>query len=175
MTITVGTDTYISIADADTFVAANYLTTEAKYIAWDALADAAQEIYLKRATKAIEAIPVPGLKYDTDQALNFPRETTAFVPVRRYEYDYFYASSGEVPQAVIDAEVEEALEAASPSTDTTKFEANNSNLKSFSISKLSETYKDNAASKNSGTAMHLKSINAQTIMSRYVAGGFAVR
>ena len=44
MTITVGTDTYISIADADTFVAANYLTTEAKYIAWDALADAAKEI-----------------------------------------------------------------------------------------------------------------------------------
>ncbi|MCK5017363.1 MAG: hypothetical protein KAS32_09880 [Candidatus Peribacteraceae bacterium] len=175
MTITVGTDTYISVADADTYVGLNYLATEAKSIAWNALDTAGKEVVLRRATSSIEAISVPGYKYDPDQTLNFPREDTALTPHRRNNYLYYYGGAGEVPQAVKDAEVEEALESASPSTDSKQFDAANSVLKSFRISKKSETYKDTAASKHAGTAKFLKSIKAQTLMSRYVAGSFLVR
>jgi len=175
MTITVGTDTYISVADATTYIGLNYLATDAKHIAWTALDTAGKELVLRRATVSIEAIPVPGIKYDIDQALNFPREPSALFPRRRNDYLYYYGDFGDVPQAVMDAQVEEALESASPSADSKAFDAANSGLKSFRIGKLSETYKDAAASKHAGTAVYLKSVRAQTLMSRYVAGSFRVR
>ena len=175
MTITVGTDTYVTEAEADTYVSENYLSTEAKLIAWEALSTANKEIILRRSTSSIEAIPIPGTKYDFNQDLSFPREVINPIPLRRNEYWYYYGGAGTVPQAVKDAQIEEALEIASPSRDSKAFEAANSGLKSFRISKVSETYKDNSASKNAGTAAYLKSVKAQQLISRYVAGSFSVR
>ena len=84
LAITVGTDTYITLADADTYISNNYVTTSTEYITWDALTDANKEIYLKNATKKIDRGIYRGIKAVSTQTLEFPRALKTFY--RREDY-----------------------------------------------------------------------------------------
>jgi hypothetical protein len=99
----------------ETPVSGSYIATEEEarsYFAGDPRATAFLALsslawYLQRATRAIDALPLKGHKYlrDGTQARQFPRE---------YEGSYFDADeatgAAEVPQAILDACCEEALE-----------------------------------------------------------------
>ena len=72
MSITQGADTYIELADADTYIAnlSDYAT------AWDALEDSEKEEYLKTATRYLDSKYMGrfvGELYSDTQALSFPR------------------------------------------------------------------------------------------------------
>ena len=120
MPITVGTDTYVTIADADAYLALHYVSTDAQLLAWSILSDTDKEIYLRNATQAIDKMPYPGIKSVSTQALAFPREKVPSFPPRRdypmyYSYfsDYWFVNQ-DVPDEVKFAQIEEALELASP-------------------------------------------------------------
>lgn len=175
MAITVGTDTYLTLAAAQTYVEANYVCTDTKYSSWDALADATKEIYLKRATKKLDRQIIRGAKAVDTQTLQFPRALKVYD--RRYEQavygvnvngdrDWYVESA--VTQTVKDAQVEEALSLVTQgSTANKRAELQAQGVKSFSLGNLSEDYGSAATTQNQAK---LISIEAQELMRYYVAG-----
>lgn len=79
--MTVGTDSYITVAEADTYVSGHYLTTSDQYRAWDALDDTQKAVILVQSCDQIERIPFSGYKTDSSQVLQFPRDGNTDVPL----------------------------------------------------------------------------------------------
>lgn len=146
--MTVGTDTYITAAEANEIISTLLLSTDAQRVAWLALPDGDRDVYLLQAMMRIETIPFNGRKYDRNQALQFPRWD---VPV--------------VPTAIKHAQ---ALEAAA-SIGMTKEAAHRAQLRamgitSFSAGRISERY-------GSVCANNLYSLQTMQMLRRYVLGG----
>lgn len=98
-------DSYLAVADADTYLTANYLAANTKLIAWDAATTAPQEIALRQATQYVDIRydgNWRGLKFTTTQALAWPRTLAV-----DNEGDYF--DTDEIPQQLKDAIAELAL------------------------------------------------------------------
>lgn len=174
MTLTVGTDTYISLADALTYLESVYISTDAQLVAWKAIStDGDREIHLRNACYVIERIKFPGVKYDPDQALAFPRDRILPFPARRDPiFEEVKEVEGVVPDSVKYAQVEEALEMASPSGDTTQFEALTGHVQSYGIGKFRETLRSRSGSGSPNTM--LRSKKAQEYLSLSAGGSFRV-
>jgi hypothetical protein len=148
--MTVGTDTYVTAAEADAIITAWLPSSDAQRAAWAALSTADKEAYLLQAAAWIEGLPFSGCIYSLDQQMQFPRD---------------YNDTGEVPDAVKKAQ---ALEAAA-SVGMTAQAAKRAQLRamgvtSFSAGSLSETY--GALSGNG-----LFSPMAAQLLRRYQMGG----
>jgi len=171
MAITVGTDTYITVAEADTYIASWYISTDTQRVAWTALATADKEVLLRNATEALEQLKFIGAKYDSAQTLSFPRGYYQGQEYYRLYDDY--VSDGTVPDEIKNAQAEEAIELASPTASTDAAEIRNGYVKSYSIGKLSETYRLSDPTGN-GLLTIIKSLKAQRILLRYLSGGFEI-
>lgn len=180
MAITVGTDTYIGLTDANTYVANNYVTTSTSYTTWNALSDANKEIYLKKATKKIDRQMLRGLKAVDSQALEFPRairsndrfynNNIVGVSVNRYDN---YIVENEVSQLVKDAQVEEALSLSVNGESLTKRQQlQQQGVKSFSLGDLSEDYGTGLS--NSFNSTVLASSEAKELLKYYLAGSVRI-
>lgn len=188
MTITVGADTYVSVADADTYVGLNFISTDPKRVAWDLLSDGDKEILLRRATQSIEAIKYPGLKFETSQTLSFPRQNLPQWPIRR-ELDYcnwwfdsfgticpfssLWTATGDVPDAIKNAEIEEALESASPGIGSSIKKRKQKGVTSVKIGNFSENFQPGATN-ISNMASVFGSIKAQEFIAQFQNGGFRI-
>ncbi len=172
MALTVGTDTYISLTDADAYLAANYLSTDTKLIAWVALTDANCEVLLKKAAKTIDRQAFIGQKKVSTQTMAFPRAYYNW-PYSYYTYNtvnlYFdqdwYVESA-VTNDVKYAQCEIAITEASGVSDRQQLQREG--VKSFSIGKLSENY-------GSGSANAIYSVEAREYLKPYLAGSVAIR
>lgn len=51
---------YVTITDADEYVAARYVSTDPNRLRWEALSDADKEVYLLRSVEAIDCLPFTG-------------------------------------------------------------------------------------------------------------------
>jgi len=179
MAITVGTDTYITVAEADAYLAEHYVSTDARLTAWDALSDADKEIYLRNATRSIDSVKYSGRPKDREQALKFPRcysDDTAYYADPDYPYvdwEWYHGEycQADVPDAVKDAQAEEALELASPSRDTTLYNRRLDGVKSRSIGHFSESYGNNYSG---GVKLNVRSTRAQQLMAAFIGGSFRV-
>lgn len=199
MTITVGTDTYITIVEADAYLALTRVSTDPALVAWDALSDANKEIYLRKATQAINRLKFPGKKNgDSTQALSFPRDIRGVSPLRRnpeaytgtfYDKDIFsllptyiydpssinvWVVNDDVPEDIKSAEAEEALELAYQSEDTELWKAARGALKSFRMGDLSETYRDAPRRSANSAETVLRSTTAQEYVSEWLGGSYRV-
>lgn len=152
-------DAYVTQAEA-----ATHFANDSRATVFLALAINVQEMYILRATKAIDAMPLQGTKYLTDgtQTLQFPRQY-------REGYDQDEATGeAEVPQQVKDACCEEALalsleQAGGGSSRAALQEAG---VQSYQIPGIiSETFRAGAGSGRYG----LRSANAYRLLSRYIA------
>ena len=106
--------------------------------AWTGATEADQEDALKYSSSLVDSLLFVGRKYDTDQALQWPR----LIKVRggwTVERD----TEGDVciPQAIKDAVCEEILARLSP-TDGKRHALQADGVKSFRLGDLSETYGD---------------------------------
>ncbi len=198
MTITVGTDTYITILEADAYVESVRLAADVQRVAWLALEDEPKEILLRNATYAIERIKFPGKKNDSDQTLMFPRDIRGVSPLRRnpgattrtpfddilysllptYVYDpssiNIWIINDSVPEEIKRAEAEEVLELASPSGDTAIYEAARGAVKSYRIGALSETFRDAPARIANNPVTVLRSTKAQEFVAVFFGGFYRV-
>ncbi len=168
MALTVGTDTYLSLADATAYVAANYISTDTEYTTWSALTDGNKEIYLKKATKKIDRQIFRGKKADLTQTLEFPRSFISTSGIKS-ETAFFltgWTTQSEVPQEVKDAEVEEAISMALGAGQDIRRKLQREGVKSFSLGKLSETYSGSSGKKD------LISNEAKELLKHYLNGGF---
>ncbi len=148
--LTVGTDTYITIAEADAIINGLLLSTDAKRAAWAALSDADKEVYLRHAALWIETLPYTGGLYDDTQALQFPRD---------------YNTGGVVPEAVKQAQALEAAASVGKLEEVEKrYELRAQGITHFSAGKLSETY-------GPVSQFGLFSLQAHRLLRRYTLGG----
>ena len=156
--MTVGTDTYITLADAETYILAHVLST--KRTAWAALSDSDKEILLMEAAQTIDSMPLQGERLTEAQKMEFPRVKYSNVrelwPSARISYD--------VPDAVKYAQVEIAVDAAGGTSD--RIEMQRQGVKSYSISKLSETF--------TGGAQSIVSHKAREFLKGWMAGSVRI-
>jgi len=143
MSLVVNLDSYLTQIEATAYVTANYASTDAQYIAWNALSTTDKDARLRKATKIIDRQPLTGGKVLYTQTLAFPRA----IPT-----DYYYNQTHpgfigwgngyyvqpSIPDAVKNAQVELAL---CLMTGTSKrLELQREGVKSFSVGNLSENY-----------------------------------
>lgn len=167
MAITVGTDTYISLADAETYFANHYLSTDDKLVAWNTLSDSDKEVLLRKATQKIDAMPYMGFKADNDQELAFPRAFWTdnqllrenLHPLFLYGNRNWYIQT-EVPDDVKYAECELAISMVSGTP--TRVELQRQGVTSYSIGGdgLSESYNGKGGS-------YIESTKAIELLNKY--------
>jgi hypothetical protein len=164
MALTVGTDSYISLADADTYLASRYLSTDAKLIAWALLSDANCDVLMRQALDIMEKQPYAGVKSVTTQTLEFPRclHSDWVSPLYGYieKYPGMYTQT-DVPTDVKYAQCEIAI---SMLESNSRIDLQQQGVKSYTIGNLSETF---AAS---GTSRRIPSAKAASLLRPYLAG-----
>lgn len=173
--ITVGVDTYVTVEEADEYIAGYYRLTDEQRIAWEAAERSDKEVTLRRACAAINGLSFRGVKFRYPQILAFPRyfgANYAMLNGTLYaaEVDR-YPELKEVPDAVKHAQIEEALELLAPGAGTEYREAVTGPIESYTIGHLSETYR--IAAEGSLDAV-LTSGKAKEMLRSYVGGGFGV-
>lgn len=146
MSITVGTNTYLSVSDADSYVEDNYVSTDTKYTSWVSLTIADKEVYLKKATKKLDRQFLRGIKAVSTQTLEFPRALKSDYrrenfPILNVYMNGDWLVETSVSQRVKDAQVEEALSmVTSGATANKRAELQAQGVKSFKLGNLSEDY-----------------------------------
>jgi hypothetical protein len=171
MALTVGTDSYISLADAETYISENYISTEAKAVAWAALSDGNKEILLRKACKKIDRQLYTGIKAEDSQSLEFPRAIRTNCrreawPLLNVYFDSDWIIQTETPEAVKSAQAEEAISLAKGTPKRLELQAQG--VKSFSIGgSLSESY-------SGPSSITLSSQEAIAYLKPYLLGAAAI-
>ena len=175
MALVVGTDTYISQADATTYVGANYPTTSTEYTTWTALSSNDKDLYLRKACKKLDRQILRGIKAFDTQTLEFPRAIrtdyyNTNYPNTTLRFTADWVVEGSVSQSVKDAQVEEAITIATYGIQANKrIELQNQGVKSFSLGSLSESYSGRKAG-----ATRLLSNEAIELLKYYICGGVGI-
>lgn len=169
--ITVGTNSYISVTDATSYFDERLYSTS-----WSSADAGDQSKALIMATKKIDRLKIRGVKADVDQTLEFPRALyangeTFEAPIvgMRHHYGPGWVAETEVSQDVLDAACEEAialLAGGSKANQRATLQAEG--VKSFSIGKLSETFRTGVSSER------LLSLEAKQLLQRYLSGGAVI-
>lgn len=158
--MTVGTDTYVSVACADAYITSHYRGNNANRVRWMTLSDEDKVILLVAACTEIDALPFVGRKASRDQQLAFPR-----LPLQ-------YGRTQEPPADIKAAQIELALWMSDDSKQADAEQRQNlqaQGVKQFSVGDLSETYE-------TGKATHTALLcpKAAQLLKPYLCGGFAL-
>lgn len=153
----VGTNSYISVADADA-----YFNERLYSSSWDNATADDKARALIMATKAIDRQPLKGIKDMETQTLAFPRyDPSKYLDEVEYSNEDLVIEA-EVPQIVLDAVCEEAL-ALLDRGDDQRAKLQQAGVKSFSLGSLSESYA-------SGSGRGLTSQQAKELMRPWLGG-----
>ena len=144
MALIVGTDTYISLVDCDTYLTGHYPSTDTNIIAWNLLSDANCETYLRRAAVIIDRQQLQGFKVLTTQTLEFPRILYSQYPFSAVVSPIPFQDKNWIAQTVVPDNVKHAqCEIAYQLLQGTpkRVELQRQGVKSIGLGKLSESYK----------------------------------
>lgn len=173
--LTVGVDTYATIEIASAYLSAHYPSTDERVEAWNQLPESDREVYLRRACAALNTLPFRGVTYTAVQPLAFPRYFgVGWVLAYRIliaPEAIIYPELQDVPQEIIAAQIEEALELGVPGDDTAAYDARTNALTSFSIGQLSESYGKAVGGSIEAT---LHSSTAQEYVRPFVGGSYDI-
>ena len=150
MSITIGQDSYVDVAYANTYLGRKVYTTE-----WDNSTEATREKALQEATFKIEQFKFDGLRATETQKLEFPR-------VSRLKD--VGTLTVEVPEQIKYAVCEEAL-AIIKYGNSARTEAQRQSVFSVRIGDISESY---------GQSFSLLSPEARTLISPFKAGSVVI-
>jgi hypothetical protein len=177
MSLTVGTDSYISVTDADTYFSGVLYPDP-----WTTTDNATKEKALRLATRRIDSLMIRGVKADPEQTLEFPR--ALYSHSTTYQNTYLdnplsnhsirrlpgWVAETEVDNAVLNAVCEEALALIKNGSEANKREElQRQGVTSFSLGNLSETF-----SGGSTRSFKLLSSTAMQLMSKYTNGGAVI-
>lgn len=167
--LTVGKDSYVSLEEANQYIADHYASTDSSRVQWEALSPEDQMVYLRKAAATIESLPLVGRKADVNQVMQFPRYIGGCS-----------SSSAEIPQEVKSSQCEQALYflgfAADPSLATTRAvraDLQKQGVSSYTIGDLSETFGGGTLGGYLYTTSEMSNASL-TLMSKWLGGGFRV-
>lgn len=190
--LTVGTDSYVTVAEALAYVVEYYLSTDLKATTWTALQQSDQEVLLRRAARQLDLVSYPGQKTAPSQTMAWPRRASKFgkgwfvtiapfVSFQLPQVDYSNVVFGDyttnyvqtVPDLIKAAQVEEALEYACPDLGTANLTARLSPEQSIKIGDTHIAY-TNAMTPINKLNTLIYSLQAQQYLKPLVGGGYRV-
>jgi len=176
MGLNIGEDSYAAVGQADAYIAGRYPEGDARRAAWEAMNEADKEARLRRACARMERLCFRGTAFRAGQALAFPRyfgRSCAMIGEELYAPEAErYPFLKKVPEEVVHAQIEEALEIAAPSQDSEVYEAMNGAVESYSIGGLSERFRSaGPGSPETEIASHA----ARALLRRYTEGAYEIR
>lgn len=153
MALIVDVNTYTTVQEADQYIQDNYPSTDANRLKWDSLSEEDKEVYLRKACRVIEHLPLKGIKLDSSQLLQFPRKLGN------------YTSEGEECEAqivqamyMLDNSLMEGL--------NRRMELRKQGVRRVSIGNVSESY--------FASAIDYSSSYASSILSFWLKGGYEI-
>ena len=150
---------YVTIAEADTYITAHYLSTDPLRVAWESLSDEDKQVLLTRSYEAIETLPLRGRKASCGQQGAFPRwPDTA------------------VPECVKSAQIESAIELGNPSEEVEEYmRMHQLGVTEYKIGNLSEKLGDTSAGVNLMVSSGIVSFKAIQLLRPFLSGPFNIR
>ena len=150
---------YVTIAEANDYIAAHYLSTDPLRESWDSLTDEYKQALLTRAYEAIEMLPLRGRKASCDQQAAFPRwPDTA------------------VPECVKSAQIENALELGNPSEEAEEYlRMRQLGVTEYKIGNLSEKLGGVSVDTNLMLSSGIVSFKAMQLLRPFLSGPFNIR
>ena len=149
---------YVTLEEANDYVASHYLATDDLRKGWDFLFDEEREILLTKSFQTIELLPFTGRKLSPNQSTVFPR----------WPYK-------EVPNAIKWAQIENALAKSDTSNeeDAKHYERLwTYGVESYSIGNLSERTSSGTYSMRGAQATGITSAIAERLLRPYLGGGY---
>ena len=150
---------YVTIAEANDYIAAHYLSTDPLRVSWDSLTDEYKQVLLTRSYDAIEMLPLRGRKASCDQQTAFPRwpDTT-------------------IPECVKSAQIENALELGNPSEEAEEYRRMRQlGVAEYKIGNFSEKLGDASADTNLMVSSGIVSFKAIQLLRPFLSGPFNIR
>lgn len=153
---------YVTLEQANTYVATHYISTDNLRLGWEQLSDDDKRVLLLRSFETIELLPFSGRKAEVGQPNAFPRWP-----------------STEVPGAIQNAQIDNALSLSDASSAE---EAEHYGrlwqfgVNSYSIGNLTEHISEGAWSSGSTTsaASGIVSTTATRLLKPYLAGSYRI-
>jgi len=158
--MTVGIDTYVTVAEADEYISTHYRSNSKDRKRWNELETEDKEVLLVNACTELETLPFQGRKAVVDQPLSFPRLPMQYG--RTDEGAPANVKAAQIELALWLSDEEKQVEIAQ------RVELQGQGVQSFSVGNLSESY--NAPI----THAALKCSKAKVLLSRYLNGGYAI-
>lgn len=184
MAIVVGEDSYVTVEEATSYIQQYYTSKDERRLAWEALTEEDKEVFLRKATRQIDLLPLQGVKLDTDQKLQFPRLLAV-----KYLDGYFPGAysvkiddSPDIPDEVKRATIEQVLfsieDAESSGVATSRaarLELQRQGVHSISIGDYSESFGgDFTGIGYAASVMTDMSSTSLALLSKWIGGGFRV-
>lgn len=163
MSITTNVDSYVTVVEADQYVAQFYVEDSPTSIRWTALNEPSKEIYLRQGFAQIERLPFLGTKLEDNQPAQFPRHLCNYGNV-------------EIPIEVKYAQIEQALSLSDverSSESSYRRNLQREGVSSFSIGKLSESY-GGADVSVATSARSALTIEALAWINNWIRGSFPI-
>jgi len=154
MAVNVGTDSYVTLAEAEDYFDGKLHTSE-----WDNAGKTTKEKALKEACRRINRLAFKGEKADETQLLAFPRKMPLF---NRIGVIGFTTDTG-IPEEVKQAQCEEAL-ALLERGNSQRRKLQQEGVQSFTLGNMSETYAP-------GAGKGLLSQEARELLRPWLLGG----
>lgn len=155
---------YVTLAEALAYIQTHYASTDELRIAWEAMTEADQVVYLQKSFDAIETLPFRGRKAVSGQPTAFPRWPET-----------------EVPEAVKKAQIENAFNLSDSAADeeaTFYDKLWRYGVESYKIGNLSESSSSGAWGRSgtgaSTVAAGVTSTVAVNLLQPYLGGGFCI-
>lgn len=151
---------YVTLEEADLYVATHYVENAEERTYWEDLDDSDKQILLLTSFEALERLPFPGRKTFNSQDKMFPR----------------YPAT-EVPKDIKYAQIENAISLANltESEDAKQYEKLwNAGVSSYSIGNLSETIGNMSYGMSATTESNITSAKAKKLVIPYLSGGFTI-
>lgn len=153
---------YVTTAEAVEYIQSRYVSTDALRLAWEAMSEADQAVYLQKSFDAINLLPFRGRKYVTGQEAAFPRWPDP-----------------EVPLAIRHAQIENAITLTdlNAQEDAAFYEKMwQYGVESYRIGNLSES-SSNGSWGRAGSSTATRSVTsarALNLLQPYLMGGFGI-
>lgn len=151
---------YVTLEEANAYVADHFMSTNMTRVAWESLSDADKLVLLRNSYRAIEMLTFRGRKTDKTQPSAFPRWP-----------------STDVPNQIKEAQIANAIVLADESSqdDVAYYDRLRTfGVKSYHIGNLSETLNTPAESASSAFYQGIYSQEAARLLSPWLGGGFKI-
>ncbi len=161
MSLVVGVDTYITIAEANEYVSHYYLSADPLRIQWENTSEEDREVMLRKSFAQINNLPFTGKPKNPNQTLPFPRAGK------------FTAQD---MQKVKNAQAEQALAISDPVTSQEtedRLKLRRAGVVQYTIGDLSEKFQDGLPV-DSNENFYCLSEKAYAYLKRWLQGGYRV-